>query len=443
MKDTVESLSHRYLWQPDAVDQLLADEQLLRSANGQGNGGQGRDKGHDLSVPGTVVWALADHLGTIRDLAVYDQTTGVTTVANHRIYDSFGNLTSQTNAAVDCLFGFTGRPLDNVTGLQNNLNRWYDAKVGQWASEDPIGFNGRDANTSRYVGNSPTNAVDPSGLDRRIIGWLGFHFMIEIRDPKTGVSQYLDFGPGWFGGGSGGYSVYYGYYTPGKVVLSPWIKSTPEQDQELIELWQKLEFDRVHGNVWSWNPINNCWVPILRYRDYGIPETKLPPTQWPNSMWNMPVKCFAAGTPVLCPNGIRPIESIREGDQILAYDLDEQRIVESRVLRCEAFQGDFDMLDVEASPGNRFRVTTEHAFYNGDEWLSSNDLVAGERILDASGSRVAVSATGPERHHNTTTYNLRTEHKTYLVASTGLVVADRGIWTSRRSRITQLADVMV
>ncbi len=104
------------------------------------------------------------NLGTVRDLAFRDPQTGATTVANHRVYDSFGNLTSETNAAVDCLFGFTGRPLDATKGLQNNLNRWYDAGIGRWTSEDPIGFIGCDTNLNRYVGNSPTNKTDPTGM---------------------------------------------------------------------------------------------------------------------------------------------------------------------------------------------------------------------------------------------------------------------------------------
>jgi RHS repeat-associated protein len=68
------------------------------------------------------------------------------------------------------VFGFTGRYLDAETGLQNNLNRWYDAATGQWISEDPIGFAAGDANLARYVGNEPTGYIDPSGL---VIGGPG------------------------------------------------------------------------------------------------------------------------------------------------------------------------------------------------------------------------------------------------------------------------------
>ncbi|NLE37604.1 MAG: hypothetical protein GX621_06220, partial [Pirellulaceae bacterium] len=143
---SASDLAHRYLWGP-AVDQLLADEQV-----------------DSLATPGDVVWPLVDHLNTTRDLAVYDDVNDETTIANHRTFDAFGNLKTVSPAAtVDCLFAFTGRMLDEDTGLQNNLNRWYDPAVGRWLSEDPIGFDAGDANLYRYVGNGPLTGVDPSG----------------------------------------------------------------------------------------------------------------------------------------------------------------------------------------------------------------------------------------------------------------------------------------
>ena len=141
-------------------------------------GGAGGSDGYDLSMTGDVLWSLTDQLGTVRDLAVYDN--GVTSIANHRVYDSFGNLKSQTNSAVDCLFGFTGRALDNATGLQNNWHRWYDGKVGRWVSKDPISFTGGDANTSRYVGNQPTDLRDPSGLARAKIAKYILDLIVKV-----------------------------------------------------------------------------------------------------------------------------------------------------------------------------------------------------------------------------------------------------------------------
>jgi len=151
-----EDLTHRYLWGP-AVDQLLADEQVDFS---------------DTDADGEVLWALTDHLGSVRDVVDSNGDLRI-----RRAYDSFGNriqdehfdtagdpVSSSDPEYVDVAFEFTGRYFDEATGLQNNLNRWYDPAIGRWISEDPIGFAGKDVNLYRYVGNSPVISVDPDGL---------------------------------------------------------------------------------------------------------------------------------------------------------------------------------------------------------------------------------------------------------------------------------------
>ncbi len=143
---SASDLSHRYLWS-DRVDELLADEQVT-----------------SLSAPGDTLYALSDHLGTIRDIANFNESTSVTSVTNHRTYNSFGKLISETNAAVDLIFGFTGKQFDDATGLQHNLFRWYDSELGQWLSEDPLGFAAGDENVRRYVGSKPIFRIDPTGL---------------------------------------------------------------------------------------------------------------------------------------------------------------------------------------------------------------------------------------------------------------------------------------
>jgi RHS repeat-associated protein len=119
-----------------------------------------------LAVEGSQVsWTLSDYLGTVRDLV---SSAGV--VQNHIKYDSFGNVTAQSNSAVKSRFGFTGREFDSETGLYYYRARYYDSVVGRFISEDPISFAGGDANLSRYVGNSPSNGTDPYGLGEGIHG---------------------------------------------------------------------------------------------------------------------------------------------------------------------------------------------------------------------------------------------------------------------------------
>jgi RHS repeat-associated protein len=131
----------RTLW-GNGVDQILATE----------------------DAAGNVTWPLTDHLNTVRDIVSYDSGTNTTTLGNHIVYNSFGEVLSETNPGVNSDFTFTARYTDATTGLQWNLHRWYVPSIGRWASEDPIGFDAGDPNLARYVGNGPTGNTDPSGL---------------------------------------------------------------------------------------------------------------------------------------------------------------------------------------------------------------------------------------------------------------------------------------
>ena len=165
---TASNLSRRYLWQPDVVDQLIADEQIT-----------------DVKEPGDVLWALTDNQGTVRDLAVYDSESDVTTIANHRVYSSFGELQSQTDAAVDILFGYTGLPFDNGSGTYRTPTRSYDPATGRWTQPDWIKELGGQTNLYAYCANSPTNATDPTGM-------AGTPAQEAIKDISTNRQQYRD-----------------------------------------------------------------------------------------------------------------------------------------------------------------------------------------------------------------------------------------------------------
>jgi uncharacterized protein RhaS with RHS repeats len=60
----------------------------------------------------------------------------------------------------------------------------YDPRPARFISEDPIGFEGGDTNLYRYVGNSPTNFVDPFGL----CATDNFDFLDGIQQIRTGLA---------------------------------------------------------------------------------------------------------------------------------------------------------------------------------------------------------------------------------------------------------------
>ena len=153
----VGEIHNRYLF-GDGVDQILADERVVSRIDTSYN---------------TTLWAMTDHLGSVRDLVSYDAAENEITLEAHIKYDAFGNILSETDAGDDPvtdndhIFGFTGRERDKESDLYYYRNRYYNPSTGRFLTADPI----RDdfENSYRYVNNNPVSNVDPSGLSEQSI----------------------------------------------------------------------------------------------------------------------------------------------------------------------------------------------------------------------------------------------------------------------------------
>ena len=62
------------------------------------------------------------------------------------------------------LLRYTGRKLDDLTGLYQYRARWYDPELARFISQDPIGLAG-GINPYEYAAGDPVNLRDPSGLN--------------------------------------------------------------------------------------------------------------------------------------------------------------------------------------------------------------------------------------------------------------------------------------
>jgi RHS repeat-associated protein len=138
----------------DVVKDINSDGSTVDYLNGPGVDNKLRLTDSRLTASGPLYF-LQDQVGS---------TTGFTNSLGAAVsqirYDSFGNPATAPNLT---RYVYTGREFDSDTGLYYYRARWYDAKVGRFISEDPIGFGG-GVNQFRYVGNNPQNATDPSGL---------------------------------------------------------------------------------------------------------------------------------------------------------------------------------------------------------------------------------------------------------------------------------------
>lgn len=102
---------------------------------------------------GLTRWFFVDHLGTVRDLL---SNNGL--ALNHYVYDSFGNLLSQTNSSIENDLLYVGREIGS-SGLTFLRARYYDPMVGRFQQSDalrPFGYH--------YASNNPVRFSDGLGL---------------------------------------------------------------------------------------------------------------------------------------------------------------------------------------------------------------------------------------------------------------------------------------
>ncbi|MGC1647528.1 MAG: RHS repeat-associated core domain-containing protein [Candidatus Sulfotelmatobacter sp.] len=116
---------------------------------------------------GTTSYYERDAIGSVSSLS---STTG--TLANSYTYDSFGKLSTSTGTLTNP-FQYAAREFDPETGVYEYRARYYDQNVGRFISEDPLGFGGGKPNLYAYVGNNPTDFIDPFGLTNCVITVLG------------------------------------------------------------------------------------------------------------------------------------------------------------------------------------------------------------------------------------------------------------------------------
>jgi len=143
---------------------LYSGDNLVEEVDGSGNVLARYTQGHTVDEPlaelrsGTTSYYEQDGVNAVSSLS---NTTGA--LANTYVFDSFGKLTASTGTLVNP-FQYTAREFDPETGVYDYRMRYYDPSAGRFISEDPLGFKGGDPNFYAYVLNSPTDLVDPLGL---------------------------------------------------------------------------------------------------------------------------------------------------------------------------------------------------------------------------------------------------------------------------------------
>jgi len=136
--------------------------------------------------------------------------------------------------------------------------------------------------------------------------------------------------------------------------------------------------------------------------------------------------CFVAGTPVATPQGLRPIEALAAGDQVIAFDFHSGQFGPAVV--AGVHKASTDRLVHVRVAGHEIVATGRHPFWVEDMegWVEARALRAGMRLKTIDGS-ATIEHTDVSHAVDTPTFNLQVESLSSFCVGPGVLVHNEGV----------------
>ncbi len=318
-----------------------------------------------------------DGLGSTRAL-----TDATGTLTDQYNYDAFGTLINQTgNSDNDYLY--TGEQYDSELDQYYLRARYYDQDVGRFTQLDTWAGNSQEPITlNKYLyGNAdPVRYVDPTG--HFSIGGIGAS--LSIRGVLSAANAI-----------STGYSVFQ--------------IGTGDKELTAREIGTEIILGMLGGGAGK----------IL-----GLLSKKSKDTL--KKSFDFVGECsfdnsFVSGTLVHTTNGPLPIEEIKIGDRVLAFDEHTETVSYQAVVHLINNNESYNLVIIELSNGDIIEATPEHPFYISTSWKEADTLKVGDELLSSDGNIFVMGISREirfEEVHNLTVDNLHT----YFVGKDGVLV---------------------
>jgi len=146
---------------------------------------------------------------------------------------------------------------------------------------------------------------------------------------------------------------------------------------------------------------------------------------------------FEAGTLVATEFGLTPIEEIKVGDRVWAFNEHTGKKSLQEVVHLIVSEGHKELIDIELSSGDIVTATFGHPFYlsNTNEWIVAGNITEGDLLIDFQDLPLAV--TGTENYRESIkVYNLTVANDhTYYVGKIGVLSHNMGGCRLKEQRI--------
>jgi RHS repeat-associated protein len=380
---------------------------------------------NQISQTPKVSYLTQDRLGSPR---INTDANGNVT-ARHD-YHPFGEEIQRAGYGTDDLRKkFATYERDDESELDFAQARYYSPKHGRFYSVDPENFGAttddpQSWNAYAYARNNPLLFSDPRGLDVQYCDTNQNCVTLTSQEENTLFNKKYQ--------ASIGNTVKNGKVINSQgEVIATYVNNSPAMQmlrgaEPTLKIWQPVvEF------------VQPMPVPAGMFAKAGMYGLRLLKGTKRAAQVAKIACCFVAGTPVLTKDGLKPIEEIRVGDEVLSFNEKTQQLEYKAVVQTfERYEKDILRISVEGE-AERLGVTPEHPFYvrvhraRGDlsgeadeegEWKVAGQLQIGDEIRLTSGDWAKVVNVGKQKK-GAKTYNFEVaDNHNYFVGDTGLLV---------------------
>lgn len=292
--------------------------------------------------------------------------------------------------------------------------------MGRFYSVDPENYGASEDdpqswNAYAYGRNNPIIYSDPDGLEYTLCNNQG-QCWAQINDENVQKAK-----------AAGGFD-----WKGGKDKKNRGLDSgiITDSDGNQVGTYQQTSHDNgVQAMVWGAAPLHDAWEPVLK----ALQPMPLPGGSAVGGLITGAIGlskiakaakvakllcCFVAGTPISTIDGLKPIEEIKVGDEVLSYNEQTGQVEYKAVVETfERYEKEILRISVDGE-GESLGVTAEHPFYirlhkardntfgeeDDGEWTAAGLLQVGDEIRLASGNWAKVLKVGKQKK-GATTYN--------------------------------------